>query len=108
MDLSIEWLATYSNLVEYDRQLHNEDKDAAFFCLGFWELTFLALRFLASFLSCLGGAPKIDLHLSKFELAKLVLTLLFSISTLLLGTKTVVLVEAILVEEKPYLKPIRP
>ena len=43
-----------------------------------------------------------------FSLAKLVLTSLFSISTLLLeGTKTVVLVEAILEEEIPYPKPVR-
>ena len=63
--------------------------------------------FLASFLSCLGGAPKMDLHLSKFSLAKSVLTSLFLISTLLLGgTKIVVLVEAVLEEEKPYLKPV--
>ena len=75
---------------------------------GFWELAFLALGFLASFLSYLGGAPKIDLLLSMFSLAKLVLTSLFSISTLLLrGTKTVVLVEAILEEEKPYPKSVR-
>ena len=40
-----------------------------------------------------------------FSLAKSVLTSLFLISTLLLeGTKTVVLVEAILEEEKPYPK----
>ena len=25
---SVEWLTTYSNLVEYDRQPHNDDKDA--------------------------------------------------------------------------------
>ena len=38
-----------------------------------------------------------------------VLTSLFSISILLLGgTKTVVLVETILEEEKPYPKPIQP
>ena len=43
-----------------------------------------------------------------FSLAKSVLSLLFSISTLLLGgPKTVVLVEAILEEEKPYPKPGR-
>ena len=66
-------------------------------------ITPLALGFLASFLSCLGGAPKIDLSLSMFSLAKSFLTILFSVSTLLLrGTKTVVLVEAILEEEKPY------
>ena len=53
-------------------------------------------------------APKIDLPLSKFLLAKSILTSLFSISTLLLrGKKIVVLVEAILEEEKPYLKPVR-
>ena len=56
----------------------------------------------------LRGALKIDLPLSKFSLAKSVLTSLFSISTLLLGgTKTIVLVEAILEEEKPYPKPVR-
>ena len=27
----VEWLTTYSNLVEYDRQLHNDDKDDASF-----------------------------------------------------------------------------
>ena len=26
---SVEWLATYSNLIKYDRQLHNDDRDAA-------------------------------------------------------------------------------
>ena len=26
---SVEWLTTNSNLVEYDGQLHNDDKDAA-------------------------------------------------------------------------------
>ena len=58
--------------------------------------------------SCLGSAPKIDLPLSKFSLAKLVLTSLFSISTLLVGgTKTVVLEEAVLKEERPYPKPVR-
>ena len=28
---SVEWLTTYSNLVKYDRQLHNDDKDAVSF-----------------------------------------------------------------------------
>ena len=43
-----------------------------------------------------------------FSLAKSVLTLLFSISTLLLGgTKTVALIEAILGEEKLYFKSVR-
>ena len=43
-----------------------------------------------------------------FSLAKSVLTSFFSISTLLLeGTKTIVLVETILEEEKSYRKPIQ-
>ena len=58
--------------------------------------------------SSLRGAPKIDLLLSKFSLANSVLISLFSIWTLLAGgTKTIVLVEAILEEERPYPKPIR-
>ena len=69
---------------------------------------FLALGFLISFLSSLGGALKIDLPLSMFSLANTFFTLLFSNSTLLAGeTKIVVLVEAILGEEKSYPKPIR-
>ena len=68
----------------------------------------MTLGFLAFFLSCLGDAPKIDLPLSMFSLAKSVLISLFSISTLLLGgTKIVVLVKAILEEEKPYPKLVR-
>ena len=64
---------------------------------------------LSFFFILLRGVPKIDLPLSMFSLAKSVLTSLFSISTLLLrGTKTVVLVEAILEKEKPYPKPVRP
>ena len=102
---SVKWLSTYSNLVEYDRQLHNDDRDASSFV---WELAFLALGFLASFLSSLGGAPKIDLPLSKFSLARLILTSVFSISVLLAGgTKTVILVEAVLKVEIPYPKPVR-
>ena len=59
-------------------------------------------------MSSLGGAPKIDLPLSKFSLAKLILTLVFSISILLAGgTKTIVLVEAVLEEERPYPKPVQ-
>ena len=43
-----------------------------------------------------------------FSLAKSVLTLVFSISTLLArGTKIVVLVEVILGKEKSYPKPVR-
>ena len=28
---SVKWLTTYSNLVEYDGQLHNDDRDATSF-----------------------------------------------------------------------------
>ena len=31
---SVEWLTTYSNLVEYDRQLHNDDRNAIPFVLA--------------------------------------------------------------------------
>ena len=56
-----------------------------------------------SFFSSLEGAFKIDLPLSKFSLANSFLISLFSILTLLVGeTKTVVLVEAILEEERSY------
>ena len=66
---------------------------------------FLAIGFLVFFLASLGGVPKIDLPLSMFSLAKTVLTSVFSYSTLLAGeTKTVVLEEAILGEEKSYPK----
>ena len=66
---------------------------------------FLALGFLISFLSSLGGAPKMDLPLSMFSLTNTFFTSLFLDSTLLLGeTKTVVLLEAILGEEKSYRK----
>ena len=41
-------------------------------------VSLLTLGFLASFLSCLGGAPKIDFPLSMFSLAKSFLTLVFS------------------------------
>ena len=30
----VEWLTTYSNLVEYDQQLRNDDRDAASFVLA--------------------------------------------------------------------------
>ena len=74
----------------------------------FLSVPFLALGFLVSFLSSLGGAHKIDLPLYKFSLANTFFTSLFSDSTLLLGeTKTVVLVEAILGEEKSYPKSVR-
>ena len=67
----------------------------------------MALGFFVSFLVSLGGAPKIDLLLSMFSLANIVLTSLFSDSTLLAReTKIVVLEEAILGEEKLYLKSV--
>ena len=70
------------------------------------EMLLLLFRLLRVSLLSLGGAPKIDLPLSKFSLANSVSTLLFSILILLAGeTKTVVLVEALLREEKSYPKP---
>ena len=68
---------------------------------------FLTLEFVIFFLSSLGGAPKIDLPLSMFSLANPFLTSLFLVSTLLRGTKIIVLVEAILREEKSYPKPVQ-
>ena len=71
-------------------------------------ITLLVLGFLVSFFSSLGGAPKINLPLSMFSLAKTVFTSLFSDSTLLAGeTKIVVLEEALLGEEKSYPKLIQ-
>ena len=72
------------------------------------RVSLLNFRVFSFLLILLRGDPKIDLPLFMFSLAKSVLTSLFSISTLLLGgTKTVVLVKAILKEEKPYLKLVR-
>ena len=75
--------------------------------LLFWLLrvSLFSPRVFNIFLLKLRGAPKIDLPLSKFSLANSVLISLFSILTLLAGgTKTVVLVEAILEEERSYPK----
>ena len=74
-----------------------------FLYLHFWLLPFLVLGFLVSFFSSLGSAPKIDLPLSIFSLAKSVLTSLFSELTLLASeTNTVILEEEILGKEKSY------
>ena len=79
-----------------------------FFLFWFLSISLLILGFLTTFLSSLGGSPKIDLPLSMFSLANSFLTLLFSVSSLLVeGTKTVVLVEARLGEEKSYPKLVR-
>ena len=79
-----------------------------FFLFRLLRVSLISLRVLTSFLSCLGGAPKIDFPLSKFSPANSFLTTLFSISILLAGEiKTVVLVEAILGEERPYPKPVQ-
>ena len=63
------------------------------FLFGLLSISFLALEFLISFLSSLGGAPKIDLPLSVFSLANSFLI--------------VVLEEVILGKEKSYPKPIQ-
>ena len=79
-----------------------------FFLFRLLRVSLISLRVFNIFLSCLGGAPKIDLPLSKFSLANSFLTTLFLISILLArGIKTVVLVEAILGDERPYPKPVR-
>ena len=72
------------------------------------RVSLLSLRVFNIFLLKFRGCPKIDLPLSKFSLANSVLISLFSILTLLAGgTKTVVLEEAVLEEERPYPKPVR-
>ena len=78
------------------------------FLLRLLRVCLLALGFLISFLSNLGGVSKIDLPLSTFSLANSFLTSLFLVLTLLArGIKIVVLVKAILGEEKSYLKSVR-
>ena len=78
------------------------------FLFGLLSISLLSPRFLISFLSSLGGSPKIDLPLSIFSLANSFLTSLFSISILSEGKiKTVVLAEAILGEKKSYPKLIQ-
>ena len=65
------------------------------------RVSLLSPRVFNLFLIKLRGAPKIGLPLSTFSLANSFLTSLFSVSTLLArGTKTIVLVEAILGEDK--------
>ena len=72
-----------------------------FFCWDFLLFSLFVLDFLASFFSTLGGAPRIDLPLSKFSLANYFLASSFLELTLLVGeTKIVVLDKAILGEEK--------
>ena len=73
--------------------------------LRLFVVYFLSSRVSSLFLSTLGGAPKIDLPLSKFSLVISVLNSLFSELTLSAGEKnTIVLEEAILGEEKSYPK----
>ena len=75
------------------------------FLLRLLRVSLRSPRVLNLFLIKLGGDPKIDLPLSMFALVNSFLTPLFSVSILLArGTKTIVLVEAILGEKKSYLK----
>ena len=77
------------------------------FLFRFLSVSLLRPKVFNLFLIKLRGAPKIDLPLSMFSLAQTILTSLFSKSTLLAGeTKTVVLVEVILEEEKSYPRPV--
>ena len=55
------------------------------FLLRLLRISLLSPRVFNLFLIKLRGAPKIDLPLSKFSLAKAVLTLVFSVSKLILG-----------------------
>ena len=72
------------------------------------RVSLLSPRVFNIFLLKLRGAPKIDLPLSKFSLANSVLISLFSVLTFLAGgTKTIVLEEVMLEEERPYPKPVR-
>ena len=78
------------------------------FLLRLLRVSLINPSVLNLFLIKFRGAPKIDLPLSTFSLANSCLTSLFSVSTSLAReTKTVLLVEAILGEEKSYPKPIQ-
>ena len=70
------------------------------------RVSLLSPRVFNIFLLKLRGAPKIDLPLSMFSLANSIL-ISFFLTLLAGGTKIVVLVEAVLEEERPYLKPVR-
>ena len=75
------------------------------FLLKLLRVSLLSPRVFNIFLIKFRGAPKIDLPLSMFSLAKSFLTTFITVSILLAGgTKIVVLVEAILGEEKSYPK----
>ena len=73
--------------------------------LRLFVVFFLVLRFLVYFFSTLGGAPRIDLPLSKFSLAISFLASLFSTSLSIAGeTKAILLEKVILGEENSYPK----
>ena len=97
---SVEWQAIYSNLVKYDRQLHNDDRDAASL-FKLLSITLLSPRVFSFFLSKLKGCSYV---LTSYHN----LTSLFLDSISLIGeTKTVILEEAVLGEEKSYSKLVR-
>ena len=78
------------------------------FLFRLFRVSLLSLKVFNIFLINLGGAPKIDLPLSKFLLARSILKSVFSISVFLTRrTKTVVPVEVVLEEERPYPKSVR-
>ena len=92
----VEWQTTCSNLDESALKLHGDDRNAASLVKTFLLLTFLVLGFLVSFFSTLGGAPRIDLPLSKFSLAISVLASSFlELSLSVDETNIIVLDEAI-------------
>ena len=72
------------------------------------SVSLVSPRVFSLFLILLGGAPKIDLPLSMFSLTNTFFTSLFlDLALLLGGTITVVLVKAILGEEKSHTKSLR-
>ena len=77
------------------------------FWLRLFVINLLSPRFFSLFLFKLRVAARIDLPLSTFSLATLVLNSLFLELTLLVGERNTVVVEdAILGEEKSYPKPV--
>ena len=102
----VEWLTTCSNLDEYALKLYSDDINAASSVETFF-VSLLSPRVSSLFLFNFRDALRIDLSLSNFSLAILVLISSFLELTLLVGeTNTIVLEEAILGEEKSYPKPI--
>ena len=75
---SIEWLTTYSNLVKYDRQLHNDDRNAAsLLIVHFGELIKFGFKF--------GCRLRLELLLKKLTWLRARLHLTYFASTFLVS-----------------------